>query len=714
VNNNNNHIGLYFCSGCNIGDSLDINDLSLLASKELLVDCTKSHDFLCSEEGVNLIKNDITEKNLKNLVICACSSRQKTEQFSFDTDLVVERVNFREQIVWSHEPNNEDTQMMAEDYIRMAIAKVNMISLPVPYIAENLSSDILIIGAGITGIISAIEGAKAGYNIIVVEKEKEPGGWAKKLYKQIPLHSPYQDPEEPLIHKYIEEIQKLPNVILFTSSTIKQISGQPGLFNILLSVQGKEKQLFAGSIILASGWKPYDPSKLTEYGYGKFKNIITNIELEEMAKSRKIVRPSDEKEVNSILFVQCAGSRDKNHLPYCSNFCCSTTLKQAKYVRDLNKSSSVYIVYKDIRTPGFYEYFYNSVQSEEGIYLTKGEIKSFKGNNGKLEIDITHTLFNEDIRIEVDMMVLATGMTPSNSELLELDYRLGKGLPTLKYDFPDSHFICFPYETRRTGIYAAGTVRAPMDISDCIDDARGATLKAIQCIESVKRGKSLHPRSGDQSYPELYLNRCTDCKRCTEECPFGSYDETETGRPLPNPNRCRRCGICLGACPERIINFPDFSINSISGMIKANSIPDLDQKKPRVLVFVCENDAYPAIDMAGFNKIRYSPFVRFIPVRCIGTINNVWITDALSHGFDGILQIGCKPGENYQCHFIEGSELTERRGEIFSETLDRMMLEPDRIRTEFVEINEYQRIPEIIDNYIKVIETIGPNPFKHI
>ncbi len=228
-----------------------------------------------------------------------------------------------------------------------------------------------------------------------------------------------------------------------------------------------------------------------------------------------------------------------------------------------------------------------------------------------------------------------------------------------------------------------------------MEDATGAVLKAIQCLECVKRGESVHPRSGDRSFPDLYLQRCTDCKRCTEECPFAAYDETEKGTPLPNPNRCRRCGICLGSCPERIINFSDFSINSISSMIKSIKIPDEFEEKPRILAFVCENDAYPAFDMAGLNRLKYSPYVRIIPVRCIGSINNVWISDALSQGFDGILQIGCKPGDDYQCHFIHGSELISTRAENIQETLQTMMLEPERIRTEFIEINEYYKIPEM-------------------
>ncbi|MFC2132945.1 hydrogenase iron-sulfur subunit, partial [Bacteroidota bacterium] len=374
----------------------------------------------------------------------------------------------------------------------------------------------------------------------------------------------------------------------------------------------------------------------------------------------------------------------------------------------------VYIIYKDIRMPGMYENYYKEVQKDERIFFAKGTVASITEEDGSLVVDVKDSFIDNEVFIRADMVVLATGMTPADTTDLNLNYRLGKGLPLLKYDFPDSHFICFPYETRRTGIYAAGAVRAPLSVADSIDDASGAMLKAIQCVEAVKRGESVHPRSGDKSFPELYMERCTDCKRCTEECPFGMYDETEKGTPLPNPNRCRRCGICMGSCPERIISFSDYSINIISSMIKSIHIPDEFEEKPRILAFVCENDAYPAFDMAGLKGLEYSSFVRIIPVRCIGSINKVWISDALSQGFDGILQIGCKPGDDYQCHFIQGSELTEKRGENIQEALETMMLEPERIKTEFLEIDEYNRIPELINNYIEVIEEIGPNPFKEL
>ncbi len=698
-------LGIYICSGCKIGNCLDVEKLCEVAISSGSVIC-KIHKALCSVEGYETILKDIEKENLSGIAIAACSPREKTEVFDFPENIQLERINIRELVAWVGEPGEEDTLMLAEDYLRMGLTKLNNTSLPEPYVVDDINSEILVVGGGITGISAAIEGSKAGYTIHLIEKEEKLGGWAAKLYKEIPVKAPYDQLVNPRISQKIAEAEKMEHIKIYTSSTIKKIDGQPGNFNVELE-NGDVSKIKVGAIVASLGWKPYDATVLSHLAYGANKNVLTNLEFETLIKSNP-----EQKLPENILFIQCAGSRDKDHLPYCSSYCCSTSLKQTKYVRESNPDSSVYIVYKDIRTPGMAEEFYKEVQKDDQVFFTKGEVGSIENQNDKLKVVVKNTLLGDDISIVVDMIVLATGMTPVASSDLNLSYRLGKGLPELKYEFSDSHFICFPYETRRTGIYAAGALRAPMDIASCLEDAQGAMLKAIQCIEATKRGEAVHPRSGDKSYPDLFMDRCTDCKRCTEECPFGMYDETEQGTPLPNTSRCRRCGICMGSCPERVINFADYSINSVSAMIKAVEIPDEFEEKPRVLAFVCENDAYPAFEMAARKGLKWSPYIRIIPVRCLGSVNKVWISDALSCGYDGILQIGCKPGDDYQCHFIHGSELTEKRGENIQETLQTMMLETERIKTVFVEITDYHKIPGIIEEYMKEIEMVGPNPFK--
>jgi quinone-modifying oxidoreductase subunit QmoB len=208
------------------------------------------------------------------------------------------------------------------------------------------------------------------------------------------------------------------------------------------------------------------------------------------------------------------------------------------------------------------------------------------------------------------------------------------------------------------------------------------------------------------------MHKCTSCGRCTQECPFGALELNEKKNPVLNTNRCRRCGICMGACPVQIISFNDYSVDMLSSMIRAVEIPEGDDEKPRILVLACENDAYPALDMAGIERLQYPASVRIIPVRCLGSVNSILIADAVSRGFDGVALLGCKPGEDYQCHFIRGSELLDTRMDNVRETLGRLALEPERVKVMELAISEAQRIPALLGEFLDVIKAIGPNPMK--
>ena len=743
-------VGCYICKGCDIGSTLDVDKLVETATGEAQAALAKTCDILCSQEGVELIRDDIKKEGLNRIVVAACSQRVFPELFDFGQEVLTERTNLREQVAWCHEPNDEDTQMLAEDCIRMGVARVKN-SEPAVVNIEETSKDILIVGGGVTGLTAAKAASGAGYKVTLIEKSDHLGGWAAKFKKVFPKNPPYRELENPEHELLAKEVETDSNITVLLSTTIEKTSGQPGGFVVNLKSESAQTELKVGSIIQATGWRPYDPQKLGHLGYGSSPNIITNIQMEEMAKNGGVKKPSDGKPPESIAFIQCAGSRDQDHLPYCSAVCCRVSLKQAMYVREQYPQAKIYVIYKDIRTPAQFELFYAGVQEDDGIFFTKGEIDGVTAEgNGQINVKVKETLLGEDIQVTADMVVLATGMVPTTkveepapvegeasaeseapkeevttadgkkeaasaevgAKILNLTYRQGTDLPTLKYGFPDSHFICFPYETRRTGIYAAGAVRAPMDLASSGNDAYGAAMKAIQVVESAARGAAVHPRAGDISFPDFFLQRCTQCKRCTEECPFGTLDEDAKGTPLPNPQRCRRCGICLGACPERIISFKNYSVNMISQMIKSINIPDEFEEKPRILAFICENDALPAVDMVGLKRMKYNSMLRIIPLRCLGSMNSVWVGDALARGFDGVILIGCKKGDDYQCHFVRGSELANTRMENVREKLKQLVLEEERVEIHELALSDFYKIPKIFDDFLEVIETVGPNPYK--
>lgn len=725
--------GVYICSGCGIGSAVDVEQLKKVAVSEAKVPVCKTHEFLCGADGAGAIKNDILNDGVNRVIIAACSGRVNYDVFDFGEDVLLERVDLREKAAWSHEPNHEDTLMLAQDYLRMGIAKMKVME-PLSPTRDTMDETILVIGGGVTGITAARNAALAGHKVHLVEKTGRLGGWANAFSRVLPRKSPFTEPEENDIVQRIREVETDPYITIHLNTTIKSISGAPGMFDATL-LNGKEITVRVGAIVLATGWKPYDMSKLAHLGAG-LPDVVSNVEFEQMAAGGAIKRPSDGAPARRVLFVQCAGSRDENHLPYCSSVCCGVSLKQAAYVRQSDPRATATIIYKDMRTPGVAELFYKQIQQDPGVFLTKGDVRKVEREGGELFVTVENSLLGGAVKVAADLVVLATGLVPTTYDptvtvdkpadqmtdrdkfkigkapVLNLTYRKGSELPDLKYGFTDSHFICFPYETQRTGIYAAGCVRHPMDMSAAMNDAAGAALKAIQCIKLGAQGKAVHPRAGDQSYPEFFLHRCTQCKRCTEECPFGTLDEDEKGTPKPNPTRCRRCGVCMGACPERIISFKNYSVPMIASMIKSIEIPDEFSGKRRAIAFICENDAMPAVDMAGIMRLKYDPDIRVIQLRCLGSLNLVWIADALAAGVDGILMVGCKHGDDYQCHFIKGSELANYRMGKVQETLSRMMLEPERIRVESLAISEYHKIPEMINGFMASLRAMEPNPNK--
>jgi quinone-modifying oxidoreductase subunit QmoB len=714
--------------------------LAKVATGKYKAPICRQHAFLCSSEGVSQIKSDFESEGVNALVIAACSPRVMTDVFDFGPDKIMERVNLREQVVWSHPANDEDTQMMAEDQLRMGLTKTAEMQPLEPFVAENLSKRILVVGGGLAGMTAANEAAKAGYEVVLVEKEAELGGYLKQVTKLPPAQPPYEELHALDLAGKVAELKAQSRVTIYTGAQTARIAGAPCMFDVSIRQNGSQVAERVGSVVLATGSVPYDAHKLEHLGFGRFADVITASDLEAQFKAGNVARPSNGQPVNSVAFILCAGSRDPEHLPYCSAACCVESLKQAKMFKAANPDIPVYIFYRDIRANGQYELFYKQLQ-KDGVIFVRGTVSSIDDDgSGALTVAAEDELTRSPIMSEsVDLVVLATGMVPTTalgepykaqqpqegeapvevpadpilvSDLLNLDYRQGPEIPGLKYGFPDSHFICFPYESRRTGIYPAGSVRAPMDYARAVDDATGAALKAIQCVEMVSQGKALHPRAGDTSYPEFFMQRCTQCKRCTEECPFGAINEDEKANPLPNPTRCRRCGVCMGACPERIISFKNYSVPMIGNMIKNIEVPEEDEEKPRIVVLACENDAYPALDMAGIRRLQYNAWVRIIPVRCLGSMNLVWIADALSKGIDGILLLGCKHGDDYQCHFIKGSELANIRMSKIQETLNRLALESDRVCLEQLSITDYQRLPEILDSFAARLEAAGPNPYK--
>jgi quinone-modifying oxidoreductase subunit QmoA len=272
-------------------------------------------------------------------------------------------------------------------------------------------------------------------------------------------------------HVHVLDKEALSNA---DAETLKQAC-PPGAIDF--DMQEKEIEVDVGAVILATGWSPYDATKIDNLGFGRFPNVVTNVMMERMAAlggptGGEILRPSDGKQAANVAFVQCAGSRDVNHLPYCSSVCCMASLKQARFLREKNESAKATVFYIDIRTIGYLEKFYYDMLEDEGVSFVKGKVAEIHEDSGShdLTLDVEDTLNGQTLHESFDLVVLATGIVPNRAGV-----RIPFELKRDEYGFVDG-------STDVDGVYAAGCVKRPCDVSRTTKDATSAALRAIQCL----------------------------------------------------------------------------------------------------------------------------------------------------------------------------------------------------------------------------------------
>ena len=412
---------------------------------------------------------------------------------------------------------------------------------------EKISSDLLVIGAGIAGITAAVEAAETGINVILIEKNPYIGGKVSQFNKYFPKLCPPSCGLEINIRR----LRTNPLIKLFTLAEVTDVKGKAGNYNVEIKIKPRyvnnqctscgdcvqvctekrtnefnygmdettaiylpyenaypqkyvidkstckgsscnkcvevckykaidldqtERKLIADvkSLIWATGWEPYDAKRLDILGFGKIPDVITNVMMERLASpggptNGKIVKPSNKDEIKTIAFVQCAGSRDENHLEYCSSVCCMASLKQARYVREQYPEADIHIFYIDIRSGGLLEDFYNLVQQDNKVHLHRGKVAKVINNDSEksLVVEAEDTLTGKLMQQAVGMVVLATGMKPSTNNLI-ID----------KKELDNNEFLI----SNGNGTIACGVVTKPQDVAATVREATGSVLRAIQII----------------------------------------------------------------------------------------------------------------------------------------------------------------------------------------------------------------------------------------
>ncbi|MEM3356695.1 MAG: 4Fe-4S binding protein, partial [Candidatus Bathyarchaeia archaeon] len=457
---------------------------------------------------------------------------------------------------------------------------------------------------------------------------------------------------------------------------------------------GKTVELNVGAIILATGYQLYDARKLEIYGYGNYKDVITMMDLERLTSATGptggYVKRADGSDVRKMAIVLCAGSRDKNYIPYCSRICCMYSLKQAFVLKKM-LGIDVTIYYIDIRATGKgYEDLYWRDQ-EAGVVFVKGKVAEVYRNNsnGKLVVLAEDTLTGEMREDEYDMVALAIPMVAS-SGLKELTDKLKVSIGEDGF-VTEKHPKLDPVDTLVTGVFACGCALSPKDVRDTVSDALGAAAKASLFLKS-----EYVTTSPEKAF--VIADLCDGCKLCVPVCPVNAITMQENKAKI-DPFQCVGCGACVPVCPKEAIDFR----NSTSRQILATLRGVLAEKQSgevRVVAFVDRNVGYTGMDFLGLDRTSYPENIRIVAVPSTAILGLKHLLYAFAYGADGILVI--EGNEDIDEHF------TKKRMTDFGRELAKYGVENMRVRYSYVPLPVYKKAAELFSMFTERIKKFGP------
>jgi heterodisulfide reductase subunit A len=473
-----------------------------------------------------------------------------------------------------------------------------------------------------------------------------------------------------------------------------------------LDQKPEQKTFTMGSIVVSTGFQEFDISAIKEYHHDDYPDVITNLELARMVDgfgptAGVVIRPSNGKPAKKIVFIQCAGSRDRRYNPWCSSICCMISLKHASLIKSANPDADVSICYIDIRTTGReHEYYYERAR-EMGIKFIKGRpTEVWKDTEtGKLFVDVEDALLQKFLELEADLVVLASAMVPAEGTA-ELANILGLELDEDGF-FKEYNAKLRPTETKLRGIYLCGGATFPKDAPTTSLHAHSAAIKAAKFLAKGKIVK-------DQRTAVINEDYCGDCEFCPVTCPYGAISLEPTTEPhfvaRINELLCEGCGVCVGTCPLNAIELRHSRPNQMLAQMKA--LMSLNgTSKPLVLAICCQECGHTAVDSSGMAKMTYPANVRVMKVPCTGILQVHQILEAFKAGAQGVMVVGCKSDG---CHYEVGSMKAEKKMDLTKVLLKEYGIEPERLEMFKLVYIEGDQFAEAAQMMTERLTKLGP------
>jgi heterodisulfide reductase subunit A len=560
-------IGVFVCHcGTNIAGVVNVPSVVEYAGTLPGVVYAENNLYTCSNDTQERIKQKINEHRLNRVVVASCTPR--THEPLFRNTLrevglnpyLFEMANIRDQCSWVHMHEPARATEKSKDLVRMAVAKARLLE-PLTPRKVGIRKSALVIGGGLAGMTAALAIADQGFDVYLVEREKEMGGNLRHIHYLLNGEDPQQE-----LAQMERKVRDNPRIRLFTNAVVEAIDGTIGDFKTRIKASGVVRELTHGVVIVATGAGEYHPK---EYLYGQSPAVITQNELEQrLATGGGFLAKEGKHPAKTVVMIQCVGSRDGEH-PYCSRVCCAEAIKNALRIKMFSPETHVYVLYRDIRTYGFRETYYTQAR-QKGVIFVRYEEESkpeVSGNGAGLHVSVLDPTLGMRMKIAADLVVLSAGIHPheSNRQIAQF---LKVPINSEGF-FLEAHMKLRPVDFMTGGVFLCGLAHSPKTIEESILQAQAAAARAA----SVLAQDTLEMEA---NISEVIDEACDGCAYCVDTCPFKAITLLEymwqgSVKKVVETNEatCKGCGCCQATCPKKGVLIRGFTLDQIGAQIRA-------------------------------------------------------------------------------------------------------------------------------------------------